>query len=237
MTRDEAHKLLGLTASADPASIGQKYADLKAGLAAAQARSPTAGLKAKHQQAMNQLDEAFRVAIAPAPNHPEIPLPPNSNASSTFKINEASSEEVSALYYIYNQAGKDFGPFTKMELKAKFLSGEFTYDKVVRREYSQQWQVLYAILEEAAAAKPPPLSGACPQCGAETVEDGGRTAPHWAVSSILGVIMYNIIHLGFDLPRVVGLIAVVFLWILVPLLFSSAKHKCTTCGHSWSKAQ
>ncbi len=70
MTRDQAFQLLGLPAAAEAAAIGQKYADLKAGLAAAHAAAPTPGLKAKHQQAMNQMDEAFRMAMAAAPNHP-----------------------------------------------------------------------------------------------------------------------------------------------------------------------
>lgn len=47
------------------------------------------------------------------------------------------------MYYAYNQAGKDLGPFTLEQLQAKLDSGEFPSDKLVRAETSKDgWQTL-----------------------------------------------------------------------------------------------
>jgi hypothetical protein len=140
------------------------------------------------------------------------------------------------MYYLYNEAGKDLGPITMAELKAKFDSGEISYDKLVRLAESKRWQPLHSILPEAATATPPPAPKQCPKCQSEALEEA-RKAPHWFLSSILGLIVYNVIYLGMGQPRAVGILAAVAVWVLVPMLLSSAQLKCTQCGHTWAQHQ
>jgi hypothetical protein len=56
------------------------------------------------------------------------------------------------MYYAYNQTGKDFGPFSLEELKAKFECGEYLRDKLVRKEGDDKWQSLYEVVDPPSVA-------------------------------------------------------------------------------------
>ena len=57
------------------------------------------------------------------------------------------------MYYAYNQAGKDLGPFSTEKLRELLNSGEFPADKLVRAETSKDgWQPL----STALGITPPP---------------------------------------------------------------------------------
>ncbi|HRH98829.1 MAG TPA: GYF domain-containing protein, partial [Prosthecobacter sp.] len=53
-----------------------------------------------------------------------------------------------AMYYVYNETGKDLGPFEIENLRSKVLSGEIGSDKLVRSASSDQWQPMTSILTE-----------------------------------------------------------------------------------------
>ena len=82
MTIDQAQNLLGLIPGADLGMLGQTYADKKADLAVRFASAPTPGLKAKLEQQVKELDEAYRLLshalIHPAnlPRTGPSPVPP-----------------------------------------------------------------------------------------------------------------------------------------------------------------
>ena len=58
------------------------------------------------------------------------------------------------MYYAYNEAGKDLGPFTAEQLRSKFVSGEFPADKLIRLESSKDWQSFSTAFGIAPALAP-----------------------------------------------------------------------------------
>jgi hypothetical protein len=51
------------------------------------------------------------------------------------------------MFYAYNESGRDTGPYTADQLRAKLASGEFTETKLVRPQTSKGgWQPLHVVL-------------------------------------------------------------------------------------------
>jgi hypothetical protein len=51
------------------------------------------------------------------------------------------------MFYAYNESGRDTGPYTADQLRAKLASGEFTDTKLIRPQTSKDgWQPLHVVL-------------------------------------------------------------------------------------------
>lgn len=129
------------------------------------------------------------------------------------------------MYYVYNQAGKDLGPFTSEQLLAKLDSGEFPPNKLVRTETSKDdWMVLSIALGitpaeshngdnmPASAATPANLNAALIKryndaySGAHAVVTVGKAIK--GVSVILGICMILLsLLIGVNIDG--GIVAVV----------------------------
>lgn len=134
------------------------------------------------------------------------------------------------MFYLYNEAGADHGPFTLDELRSRVIAGELPYDKLVRRTRSADWQPLYELSPGFVPA--PPLKAAknqCQKCGSK------RADPEWGCLFTLLLIGIVITTVGFAmdwpyLARMAGTttIAVSLTHILLQLSQRNACENCKT---------
>lgn len=100
------------------------------------------------------------------------------------------------MYYAYNPAGKDLGPFTVEQLRAKLDSGEFPADKLIRAEATKDdWQSLSTVLGIAPSPSALPSSDAVSRSVVSRYRDAYLVAR--ATTTIGAVVKAIGVALGF----------------------------------------
>lgn len=141
------------------------------------------------------------------------------------------------MYYLYNQEGKDLGPYTIDELKVFYDTKQFPSDKLVRPGDSKEWLTLGGILGAKAVRSTADNLAAgqegCPRCHSTKLESV-RKAPPKFISNIVGFILFILLAYG---NGIIGAVIATVAWVIIDAiasaLFSTQTLQCKECHHTW----